>query len=90
MGELYANHEAELDELHTGKHGCLAGALALRFVGFYDVNQGSFYRTGSFGLGKVAPAWINNSPRSPLWSYRLGLQNSWIPTDPRVAVVRAS
>ena len=26
---------------------------------------------------------LNGTIGSPLWSYRLGLQNGWIPTDPR-------
>lgn len=31
---------------------------------------------------------MDNSPRSPLWSYKLGLDNDWIPRNPRDAFVR--
>jgi len=33
---------------------------------------------------------VDNSPRSPLWSYKLGLDNGWIPQNPRDALVRFS
>lgn len=32
-----------------------------------------------FWTWKIGPSAINNSPRSPLWSYKLGVDNGWIP-----------
>jgi hypothetical protein len=38
-----------------------------------------------FWTWKIGPSAIDNSPRSPLWSYKLGLDNGWIPQNPRDA-----
>ncbi|KAK6978188.1 glycoside hydrolase family 5 protein [Favolaschia claudopus] len=38
-----------------------------------------------FWTWKIGPA-LDGVVRSPLWSYQLGLENGWIPTDPRTAV----
>ncbi|OCH91075.1 glycoside hydrolase [Obba rivulosa] len=38
-----------------------------------------------FWTWKIAPSSITNTVRAPQWSYQLGLENGWIPTDPRVA-----
>ncbi|KAG2741648.1 glycoside hydrolase [Suillus brevipes Sb2] len=37
-----------------------------------------------FWTWKIGPS-SNNTIASPLWSYQLGLQQGWMPTDPRVA-----
>ncbi|KAJ7752654.1 glycoside hydrolase family 5 protein [Mycena metata] len=37
-----------------------------------------------FWTWKIAPA-ANGIVSSPLWSYQLGLENGWMPTDPRTA-----
>ncbi|KAG1804107.1 glycoside hydrolase family 5 protein [Suillus subaureus] len=39
-----------------------------------------------FWTWKIGNSSTTNSVQSPLWSYQLGLQNGWIPTDPRTAV----
>ncbi|KAG1738187.1 glycoside hydrolase family 5 protein [Suillus lakei] len=39
-----------------------------------------------FWTWKVGNSSTTNSVQSPLWSYQLGLQQGWIPTDPRTAV----
>ncbi|KAG2050896.1 glycoside hydrolase family 5 protein [Suillus hirtellus] len=39
-----------------------------------------------FWTWKVGNSSTTNSVQSPLWSYQLGLQYGWIPTDPRTAV----
>ncbi|EMD32912.1 glycoside hydrolase family 5 protein [Gelatoporia subvermispora B] len=39
-----------------------------------------------FWTWKIAPSSITNTIRAPQWSYQLGLENGWIPTDPRVAI----
>ncbi|KAF8554819.1 glycoside hydrolase family 5 protein [Imleria badia] len=39
-----------------------------------------------FWTWKVGNSSTTNSVESPLWSYQLGLQNGWIPTDPRMAI----
>ncbi|KAJ7773286.1 glycoside hydrolase family 5 protein [Mycena metata] len=38
-----------------------------------------------FWTWKIAPA-ADGVVRSPLWSYQLGLQGGWMPTDPRTSV----
>ncbi|KAH9856792.1 glycoside hydrolase [Lenzites betulinus] len=38
-----------------------------------------------FWTWKIGPSSTTNSVRAPLWSYQLGLQNGWMPTDPRQA-----
>lgn len=38
-----------------------------------------------FWTWKIGPSAVDNSPRSPLWSYKLGLDNGWIPKNPRDA-----
>lgn len=38
-----------------------------------------------FWTWKVGNSSTTNSVQSPLWSYQLGLQSGWIPTDPRTA-----
>jgi len=38
-----------------------------------------------FWTWKVGPSNTTSSPRAPLWSYKLGLDNGWIPTNPREA-----
>lgn len=38
-----------------------------------------------FWTWKIGPTPADNSPRSPLWSYQLGLNNGWIPQNPRDA-----
>ncbi|KAJ7120635.1 glycoside hydrolase family 5 protein [Mycena filopes] len=38
-----------------------------------------------FWTWKIAPA-ADGVVRSPLWSYQLGLENGWMPTDPREAI----
>ncbi|KAF9234820.1 glycoside hydrolase family 5 protein [Melanogaster broomeanus] len=39
-----------------------------------------------FWTWKIGNSSTTNTVQSPLWSYQLGLQNGWIPTDPRAAV----
>ncbi|KAG1767470.1 glycoside hydrolase family 5 protein [Suillus placidus] len=39
-----------------------------------------------FWTWKVGNSSTTNSVQSPLWSYQLGLQHGWIPTDPRTAM----
>lgn len=39
-----------------------------------------------FWTWKIAPSSVDNSVRAPLWSYKLGLDNGWIPTNPRNAI----
>jgi len=38
-----------------------------------------------FWTWKIGPSAVDNSPRAPLWSYKLGLDNGWIPKNPRDA-----
>ncbi|KAI8978178.1 glycoside hydrolase [Trametes punicea] len=38
-----------------------------------------------FWTWKIGPDGTTNTVRAPLWSYQLGLQNGWMPPDPRVA-----
>ncbi|KAI0333252.1 glycoside hydrolase [Cubamyces sp. BRFM 1775] len=38
-----------------------------------------------FWTWKIGPSSTTNSVRAPLWSYQLGLQNGWMPPDPRAA-----
>jgi glucan 1,3-beta-glucosidase len=38
-----------------------------------------------FWTWKIGPSAVDNSPRSPLWSYKLGVDNGWIPKNPRDA-----
>lgn len=38
-----------------------------------------------FWTWKIGNSSTTNSVQSPMWSYQLGLQNGWIPTDPRTA-----
>ena len=39
-----------------------------------------------FWTWKVGPSAVSNKVESPAWSYQLGLQNGWMPTDPRAAI----
>jgi len=39
-----------------------------------------------FWTWKIGPSAISNKVESPAWSYQLGLQNGWMPTDPRAAI----
>jgi len=36
-----------------------------------------------FWTWKVDPSSVDNAVRAPFWSYQLGLQQGWLPTDPR-------
>jgi hypothetical protein len=47
----------------------------------FDALQNWFFWTW-----KIGPNTITNSPRAPLWSYKLGLDNGWIPKNPRDAI----
>ncbi|KAI0827637.1 glycoside hydrolase [Trametes gibbosa] len=38
-----------------------------------------------FWTWKIGPSSTTKSVRAPLWSYQLGLQNGWMPADPRTA-----
>ncbi|KDQ56457.1 glycoside hydrolase family 5 protein [Jaapia argillacea MUCL 33604] len=39
-----------------------------------------------FWTWKIANSTVTNTVGSPLWSYQLGLQEGWMPTDPRQAI----
>jgi len=39
-----------------------------------------------FWTWKVGPSAVDNRPRTPLWSYKLGLDNGWIPKNPRDSI----
>lgn len=39
-----------------------------------------------FWTWKIAPSVTDNSVRAPFWSYKLGLENGWLPEDPREAL----
>ncbi|KIJ11889.1 glucan 1,3-beta-glucosidase [Paxillus involutus ATCC 200175] len=39
-----------------------------------------------FWTWKIGNSSTTNTVESPLWSYQLGLQNGWMPTDPRTAL----
>jgi len=38
-----------------------------------------------FWTWKIGNSSVDNSVRAPFWSYQLGLQQGWMPTDPRQA-----
>lgn len=38
-----------------------------------------------FWTWKIGPSAVDNQVRSPFWSYKLGLENGWLPSDPREA-----
>ncbi|KAI0754326.1 glycoside hydrolase superfamily [Daedaleopsis nitida] len=38
-----------------------------------------------FWTWKIGPSSVSGRPESPAWSYQLGLQEGWMPTDPRAA-----
>ncbi|PVF96710.1 glycoside hydrolase [Serendipita vermifera] len=38
-----------------------------------------------FWTWKIGNSSVDNSVRAPFWSYKLGLDNGWLPTDPREA-----
>ncbi|KAE9406818.1 glycoside hydrolase [Gymnopus androsaceus JB14] len=59
----------------TVKAGLMEFALASM-----DANQNWFFWTWQIGNSSAS-----NRVESPLWSYKLGLENGWIPTDPRTA-----
>lgn len=39
-----------------------------------------------FWTWKIAPSAVDGAVRAPFWSYKLGLEQGWLPTDPREAV----
>ncbi|KAM5545145.1 hypothetical protein V8D89_001256 [Ganoderma adspersum] len=39
-----------------------------------------------FWTWKIGNSTATNTVRAPLWSYQLGLENGWMPTDPRQAI----
>jgi len=39
-----------------------------------------------FWTWKIGPTTTTGTPQSPMWSYQLGLQNGWLPTDPRTSL----
>ncbi|KAJ7035081.1 glycoside hydrolase family 5 protein [Mycena alexandri] len=49
-----------------------------------DATQDWFFWTWKF-LAQIGPA-ADGVVRSPLWSYQLGLEGGWMPTDPRTSV----
>ncbi|KAJ4471412.1 glycoside hydrolase family 5 protein [Lentinula aciculospora] len=58
----------------------IAGVKAFALASM-DATQNWFFWTW-----KIGNSTANNRVESPLWSYQLGLQGGWIPTDPRDAV----
>ncbi|KAJ3970001.1 glycoside hydrolase family 5 protein [Lentinula raphanica] len=58
----------------------IAGVKAFALASM-DATQNWFFWTW-----KIGNSTANNRVESPLWSYQLGLQGGWIPTDPREAV----
>jgi len=57
-------------------------AAILQFVlASMDALQNYFFWTW-----KIGPSAVSNKVESPAWSYQLGLQNGWMPTDPRAAI----
>ncbi|KAJ3731574.1 glycoside hydrolase family 5 protein [Lentinula guzmanii] len=57
----------------------IAGVKAFA-LGSMDATQNWFFWTW-----KIGNSTANNRVESPLWSYQLGVQGGWIPTDPREA-----
>ncbi|KIM22994.1 glycoside hydrolase family 5 protein, partial [Serendipita vermifera MAFF 305830] len=39
-----------------------------------------------FWTWKIGPSAVDNMVRAPFWSYKLGLEQGWLPTDPREAI----
>lgn len=39
-----------------------------------------------FWTWKIGPSATDNAVRAPFWSYKLGVENGWLPTDPREAL----
>ncbi|KAJ4463749.1 glycoside hydrolase superfamily [Lentinula edodes] len=58
----------------------IAGVKAFALASM-DATQNWFFWTW-----KIGNSTANNRVESPLWSYQLGLEGGWIPTDPREAV----
>jgi len=88
LGGLYAHDEGESEEFCDGVYGCFAGVFSVFFgvvVWWLTWDRQQWF----FWTWKIGPSAVDNSPRSPLWSYKLGIDNGWIPLDPREAVVRA-
>lgn len=42
-------------------------------------------KSDPFVRRQIAPSSVSGKIESPLWSYQLGLQGGWVPTDPRTA-----
>ena len=43
-------------------------------------------RALTHGPSQIGNSSVTGIPTSPMWSYQLGLENGWMPTDPRTAV----
>jgi hypothetical protein len=85
MGELHPHTEGKLEEFCYVLYGRFAGdVLCPRRYPLSD----TCFKHWFFWTWKIGPSSIDNSPRSPLWSYKLGLDNDWIPQNPRDAYVR--
>ena len=39
-----------------------------------------------FWTWKIGPSATDNAVRAPFWSYKLGIENGWLPTDPRDSI----
>ncbi|KAJ8594245.1 glycoside hydrolase family 5 protein [Rhizopogon salebrosus TDB-379] len=57
-------------------------------AGFYEFALASMdaLQNWFFWTWKIGNSSTTNTVQSPLWSYQLGLQEGWIPTDPRTSV----
>lgn len=45
-----------------------------------------FFQNYFFWTWKIGNSTVFNTVMAPQWSYQLGLQNGWMPTDPRTSV----
>jgi hypothetical protein len=73
---------SSMDSLHVCLWLC---SVCVKFLRLTLTSQHWFFWTW-----KIGPSAIANSPRAPLWSYKLGLENGWIPHNPREANVRTT
>ncbi|KZP09046.1 glycoside hydrolase family 5 protein [Athelia psychrophila] len=65
---------------HTQWNSTVISAILDFTLGSMDAAQDYFFRTWKIGNSTAERV------QSPLWSYQLGLQNGWIPKDPRQAI----
>ena len=82
LAKLESRSENGHHAIHTLQHGRSAGDLPSILSPYLSLTK---FKNYFFWTWKIGNSSVTGTVQAPAWSYKLGLDNGWVPLDPRQA-----